>query len=365
MGDPLFKCQDLIRQNNIAVFSSNYANYANMSARVMRVLSRFTPEMEVYSIDEAFLDLSGQARNLEELGRTIKSAVRAHTGLSVGVGISTTKTLAKLASYAGKTYRATGGVVDLTCKTRQERLLAITPIEEVWGVGRRIARRLNEMGIETASQLAQSEPRLIRDQFSVALERTVRELLGESVLSLELVKPSQKQIMHSRAFGHPVTALDELREAVHSYSVKAMEKARKHRLRVKTLSVFIQTNPFHESSDYLSAAIQFPMATANTFDILRATSEILRSIWKPNKKYVRAGVMLIELQHEDNEQLSLIDSRNDKAEHLMRVIDKINSGGKTKVFFASQGIGDRNWQMKRQFLSPHYLTRWSDIPVVS
>lgn len=366
MGEPLFKIQELIRKHNVAVFSSNYALYANMSTRVMRILGGFTPEMEVYSCDEAFLDLTGQTCDLETLGRKIKATVREHTGLSVGVGISTTKTLAKLASYGGKKYRATNGVVDLTCESRQKRLMAITPVDEVWGVGRRIAARLRDIGIETAAELAEVDTRFIRDQFSVVLERTVRELRGESVLSLELVKPTQKQIVHSRAFGQPVTSHDELREAVHSYAVKAMEKARKNNLNVKTMSVFIQTNPFQDSGYYYnSAAVQFPLATSNTFDILRAVSKILHSIWLPNKRYVRAGIMLIELEPVGKEQLSLIETRNVKAEKLMKVIDEINATGKAKLLFGSQGIGDRDWHMKRQYLSPHYLTRWEDLPVVS
>lgn len=365
MGEPLFKIQDIVRQNGVVVFSSNYANYANMSARVMRILGRFTPDMEVYSIDEAFLDLTGQQTNLLELGRTIKATVRSHTGLSVGVGVSTSKTLAKLASYAAKKYPATGGVVDLTCKIRQARLMEITPVEEVWGVGRRIAAKLKAMGIETAASLAEAEPRYIRDQFSVVLERTVRELRGESVLSLEMVRAQQKQIVHSRSFGQAITDFNPMREAVHCYAVKAMEKMRKQELKVKSLSVFIHTNPFSDSNYYFnSGAGQFAVPTCDTTDVLKMATGILRSIWRDGKKFVKAGVMLIELVPETEEQMQLIDAANPRSEKLMKVMDEINLRGKSKIFFASQGIGKRDWEMKRQFLSPHYLTRWSDIPEV-
>lgn len=365
MGVPLFKIQEIIRQNDIAVFSSNYTNYANLSARVMRILGSFTPEMEVYSIDEAFLDLTGINGDLAELGHSIKDTVRRNTGLSVGVGIATTKTLAKLASYAGKTYRATGGVVDLTSRERQQRLMAITPVEEVWGVGRRIAKRLQAIGIETAAALAEADPKFIRSQFSVVLERTVRELRGESVLSLDLAPSPQKQIVHSRAFGKPISYFGDMREAVHSYTAKAMEKARKSGLKANAFSVFIQTNPFADTGYYYNAgSIQFLAPSANTNQALKSANNILESIWRDGNKYVRAGVMLIDLVPKEIEQMQLIDVPNPKPEKLMEVIDEINSRGKTKVFFASVGVGKKEWEMKRQFLSPYYLTRWSDIPVV-
>lgn len=366
MGAPLFSIADLIQKERVTVFSSNYALYANMTARVMKVLGTFTPDQEVYSCDESFLDLTGQDCNLIDLGFRIKQAVYVNTGLSVGVGISTTKTLAKLANYGAKKYLATKGVVDLTCPDRQARLLAITPVEEVWGVGRRIAARLKDLGIETAVALAEADTRFIRDQFSIVLEKTVRELRGESVMPLELIPPKQKQIVHSRAFGRPVVAFAELREAAHSYAVKAMEKARKQGLRVRTLSVFIQTSPFREQDYYYNSAVaQFPVATGDTRIVLSIVSDLLKSIWKENKKYIRAGVMLIELEPVGTEQLQLLDERDERAERLMQVMDSINSRGKARVYFASQGCGNQAWQMRRDFLSPSYLTRWQDIPVVS
>lgn len=366
MGEPLFKIKDLIRDNEVEVFSSQYTNYANMSARVMAILGTFTPVMAVYSIDESFLDLTGINVNLTKYGQQIQKAVLTQTGLGIGVGISVNTTMAKAASWAGKTYKATGGVVDLTSPERQGKLLAIMPVGEVWGVGQRISKRLQSMGINTAADLAAADTRLIRDQFSVVLERTVRELRGEQVIPLELAPPQQKQIVHSRSFGRPVENLTEMREAVHSYAFKAVEKMRKKSLSVRVITVFIQTSPFKPEEYYYNSAIApLPIATSDTRSILAASSSALNSIWREGKRYIRAGVMLLDLQPSDVEQLDLISRVDERGTNLMRVMDEINAKGKTTIYFASQGIGKRKWEMKRQRLSPYYLTRWSDIPIVS
>lgn len=365
MGAPLFTLGDIIQKERVAVFSSNYALYANMSARVMRILGTFTPEQEVYSIDESFLNLTGQGGDMAQLGLRIKDTVNCHTGLSVGVGISTTKTLAKLASYAGKKYQGTGGVVDLMSPDRQRRLMAITPVEEVWGVGSRIAARLQGMGVETAEALADVDTRLIRQQFSIVLEKTVRELRGESVMPLELVPPQQKQIVHSRAFGRPIELITEMQQALHSYAAKALEKARKKGLRVRALSVFVQTSPYREDAFYYNVATaEFPLSTADTRKVLSAINKLLERIWRDNKKYVRAGVMLIDLESAEKEQILLFEQRDTRSEELMRLIDSINEKRKGSIFFASQGGKNTAWQMKRNFLSKNYLTNWDEIPVV-
>lgn len=309
--------------------------------------------------------MTGFNTGLSTLGHEIRNTVANETGLSVGVGISTTKTLAKLANHAAKTYPACGGVVDLTDPIRQARLMAITPVEEVWGIGKRISARLNALGIKTAKDLADADTRFIRDQFSVVVEKTVRELRGESCLSLELVPPTQKQIVHSRAFGAPVTTIGEMREALHNYAAKAAEKMRKQRLRVKTFSVFIQTSLFKEGGYYYnSATAQLPDATSDTPYILGRSTELLKSIWRDDFAYVRAGIMFIELVPEKFEQLSLMGVRDLRRDTLMALIDSINQKSGAKLQFGSQGVGQQKWVMKRNHLSPHYLTRWSDIPTV-
>lgn len=336
MGEPLFKIQDLLRRECVAVFSSNYATYANMSARVMRTLARFTPSLEVYSIDEAFLDLTGMTVELNALGHEIRNTISRNIGLSVGVGISTTKTLAKLANRAAKTYPGCGGVVDLTDPTRQRRLMSITPVEDVWGIGRRLSARLNALGIMTAKDLADADTRFIREQFSVVVERTVRELRGESCMPLELIPPVQKQIVHSRSFGAPITAFSDMREALHCYAAKATEKMRKQKLRVKTFSVFIQTSPFKDGYYYNSASTQLCDPTSDTRLILAHSTKLLKSIWRDGYFYIRAGIMLLELRPAETEQLPLMGVTDTRSEALMDLIDGINKKSGAKIQFGSQ-----------------------------
>ncbi|KAE9924616.1 translesion error-prone DNA polymerase V subunit UmuC, partial [Escherichia coli] len=203
MGDPYFKCKDYFRQQGVVCFSSNYELYADMSNRVMTTLEEMCPCVEIYSIDEAFCDLTGvrNCRVLEEFGRELKDTVYRNTRLPVGVGIAQTKTLAKLANHAAKTWKATGGVVDLSNVERQRKLMALLPVDEVWGVGRRISKKLEAMGIKTVLQLADTDIRFIRKHFNVVLERTVRELRGEPCLGLEEFAPVKQEIVCSRSFG--------------------------------------------------------------------------------------------------------------------------------------------------------------------
>ena len=219
MGTPAFKIRNRVERGEVILRSSNYALYGDMSSRFMSVLEQFSPVVEVYSIDEAFVDLSGfETSKLEAIGFRMKQRVQQWTGLPIGVGIASTKTLAKLANYAAKKYKATGGVVDLTSPVRQRKLMAITPVGEVWGVGRKIAQKLKEQGINTAGQLAVQEPKWFRKKFSVVLERTVRELQGENCIESDDAQGINKhQIICSRSFGHIVTLLSELHSALASF----------------------------------------------------------------------------------------------------------------------------------------------------
>src|SRR5690554_2352753 len=228
MAVPLYQVKDLLQRHNIKTFSSNYALYADISSRVMRVLESLAPQVEVYSIDEAFLDLTGVSsiQSLEAFGQHVKQSVLQWVGIHVCVGIAPTKTLAKLANHAAKKYPATGGVVDLSQRERQQKLLAITPVTDVWGVGRRLGKRLDMMGIKTALDLAKCVPATIRNSFSIVLERTVRELNGESCLDLEELPPTKQQIMCSRSFGSRITTFEQMSEAIAQYTARAAEKLR-------------------------------------------------------------------------------------------------------------------------------------------
>lgn len=228
MGEPLFKIKDLVRRNNVQVFSSNFALYADLSARIMTILEEMAPAIEIYSIDEAFMLLNNMDKviNYEQFGREVRARVLKWTGLTVGVGVGPSKTLAKLGNYAAKKWTKTGGVVDLSHPSRQRKLMALVDVGEVWGVGRKIGKRLHAMGIETALQLADTSPALMRKHFSVVVERTLRELRGESCLELEEMAPTKQQIVCSRSFGERVTDYNLMREAICSHAVRAAEKLR-------------------------------------------------------------------------------------------------------------------------------------------
>src|SRR5690554_1200098 len=266
MGVPVFQIKDLIRQHNIQVFSSNYPLYADLSSRVMRTLETLAPRVEMYSIDEAFLDLTGieSVCGLEDFGRQVKSTVEQWTGISVCIGIAPTKTLAKLANHAAKKYPATGGVVDLTSRERQQKLLAITPVNDVWGVGSRLSKRLERINVKSALDLANCPTPTIRNLFSIVLERTVRELNGEPCLELEEVPATKQQIMCSRSFGSRITTLEQMSEAIAQYTARAAEKLRQENQQAKVLTVFVQTSQFKESERAYSNSVTGELVTPSS-----------------------------------------------------------------------------------------------------
>ncbi|MCH8475939.1 MAG: translesion error-prone DNA polymerase V subunit UmuC [Opitutales bacterium] len=368
MGVPVFQVKPLIEQYRVLVFSSNYALYADMSARVMTTLEHLAPRVEVYSIDESFLDLSGmtQLTDLTAYGLSVKQQIQNWVGLTVCVGIAPSKTLAKLANHAAKTWPATQGVVDLTNKIRQRKLMALLPVNEVWGVGRKITERLNAMGISTALQLADACPKYIRKQFSVVLERTVHELNGTSCLDLETITAPKKQIISSRSFGERITDYDEMHQAICEYVCRACEKLRLEKQEAKLLSVFIRTSPFHPKNPYYSnqRSASLVLPSQDSRDFIELASRLLRHIWKDGYRYAKAGVMLTDFYPSGIYQPSLFDEAAAKpgSKALMKVLDHINHSGKGKLWFAGQGMQQR-WQMKREKLSPAYTTRWSDLPI--
>jgi DNA polymerase V len=369
MGIPLFKVKDIIEKYNIIVFSSNYALYADISARVMETLESLAPEVEVYSIDEAFINLSGFSNHigLDDFGRRIKITIARNVGMPVCVGIGPTKTLAKLANYAAKNYPATGGVVDLTDPLRQRKLMSLVQADEIWGIGPRIAKRLHKLGIHTALDFADAPPELVRKHTSVVLQRTQAELNGQSCLSLELVVPTKKQIVCSRSFGKRITDLKDLQEAICFYIARAGEKLRAEKRSTKEISIFIRTSSFSRSeprySNGASRALTHP--TDDTRVLIDTGMQLLNSIWRSGFKYSKAGVMLSDFYYNDAKQLDMFNAVPDdrRSRSLMTVIDKINHSGKGSVFFARQGI-QNCWKMQRTALSPKYTTRWKDIPLV-
>lgn len=370
MGAPYFQMKDYFRQKGVVCFSSNYALYGDMSQRVMTTLEQLCPRVEVYSIDEAFCDLAGvrNCRDLHDFGKELKDKIFQHTMLRVGVGIAQTKTLAKLANHAAKTWKATGGVVDLSNIERQRKLMHILPVDEVWGVGRRIAKKLNAMGICTALQLADADLRFIRKHFSVVLERSVRELRGESCLDLEEFAPLKQEIVKSRSFGERITEYDDMRQAICTYASRAAEKMRGEHQFCRYISVFVKTSPFAAGEVYYgnSAATQLQVPTQDTRDIIGAATTCLDRIWEDGHRYQKAGVMLGDFYSQGIAQLNLFDDNAPKenSESLMKLLDGMNHRyGRGTLQFAGQGI-EQPWQMKREMLSPAYTTKLTDIPVV-
>ncbi|WP_336999008.1 translesion error-prone DNA polymerase V subunit UmuC [Pantoea agglomerans] len=369
MGAPYFKLKNEFRKHGVHIFSSNYALYADMSNRVMTTLEQMAPSVEVYSIDEAFLDLTG-VRNcmvLENFGREVRETIKRNTHLTVGVGIAQTKTLAKLANHAAKKWKQTGGVVDLSNIDRQLKLMALVPVEDVWGVGRRISKKLNAMGISTAKDLSEQSTWIIRKHFNVVLERTVRELRGESCLALEEFAPTKQQIVCSRSFGSRITDYRDMRQAVCAFAERAAEKLRKERQYCRQIAVFVRTSPHAEGEVFYGNQATGKLLTPSndTRDIIRVAMDALDRIWVDGHRYMKAGVMLGDFYSQGVAQLDLFDEYQPQAnsEALMRVIDGLNQSGKASLFFAGQGI-QKSWSMKRDMLSPAYTTRVTDLPVV-
>ncbi|WP_279045870.1 translesion error-prone DNA polymerase V subunit UmuC [Cedecea davisae] len=369
MAAPYFKIKDDLRRQQVTVFSSNYALYADLSHRVMSILIELAPAVEVYSIDEAFIDLSGVSGciALEVFGRQIRTQILKNTGLTVGVGIAPTKTLAKAANYAAKKWPQTGGVVDLSAVERQRKLLARIPVDEVWGVGRRISKKLELMGIENALQLAESSTWVIRKYFNVVLERTVRELRGEPCLALDEFAPTKQQIIYSRSFSHRITEYDDMHQAVCAYAERAAEKLRAERQFCCMISLFMRTSPHAGNETFYApqATGRLTTPTCDTRDIIRIATQALNHIWKDGFRYMKAGVMLSDFYSQGVAQLGLFDEYQPQANSsaLMQVIDSINHSGRGSIGFAGKGI-QKSWEMKRRMLSPGYTTRYTDLPLV-
>ena len=371
MGEPYFKQKDIFRRHGVVCFSSNYELYADMSNRVMTTLEEMSPRCEIYSIDELFCDLTGvrNCRDLSEFGREIRATVLQRTHLTIGVGIAQTKTLAKLANHAAKRWqRQTGGVVDLSNVDRQRKLMSVLPVDEVWGIGRRITKNLEAMGIKTVLQLAETDIRFIRKHFNVVLERTVRELRGEPCLELEEFTPVKQEIICSRSFGGRITGYEEMRQAICSYATRATEKLRNEHQHCRFISAFVKTSPFAPNEPYYgnSASVKLLIPTRDSRDIIDAAIRCLDVIWKNGHRYQKAGVMLGDFYSQGVAQLNLCDDNTPRknSQKLMDVLDHLNAeNGRGTLYFAGQGI-QQQWQMKREMLSPRYTTRFADLPTV-
>lgn len=372
MGVPWFKIADEADRKGIIALSSNYALYGDMSDRVMTVLGDFTTQQEIYSIDECFLGLDGLTHlDLVAYGQQIRRRVKQWTGIPVSVGIASTKTLAKLANHVAKKRPEYAGVCDFNRFSSREFDLLLSGIEvgEIWGVGPRITRQLQAMGIKTVLDLKQADAQHIRQQFSVVLERTVAELNGVACIELELAGQNKQQIMSSRSFGMPVTTLQDMREAVSSYVTRATEKLRHQGSVAGSVCVYVQTNPFKENEPQYQRSIVVPLAkpTDDTLLLVRAALDGLETIFAVGYRYKKAGVLLSGLESKATLMRTLFDDveAESKSSSLMRVIDAINARmGKDMVGSAAAGIR-QPWKMRRERKSPSYTTCWDELPVIN
>lgn len=373
MGVPWFKIQNEAKRHGIVAFSSNYALYADMSNRVVEVLSAFSPNIEVYSIDESFLELSGFERmGYQAYGAEIRQRVADWLGMAVCVGIGPSKTLAKLANHAAKKNLAgTEGVCDFTAMSPAalDALFSRIGVGEVWGVGRKIEARLEAMGIRTVQQLRAADAELMRSKFSVVVERTVRELRGVSCMELQEIVQEKQQIMSSRSFGQLVYELPELEEAVASYVAKAAEKLRNQNSLAGAIQVNIRTNVFKpEVSQYQRAVtVPLPEASSDTRVLTRWAQQVLRRIFRPGYGYHKAGITLMDIVPATNQQFSLfvsVGALDARSRQLMDVLDGINGKfGRGTLRLAAEGV-EKGWQMRRGNLSPRYTTEWDCLAVV-
>ena len=367
MGAPYFQWRDQMREWGVVCFSSNYELYGQMSARVMTTLEEMFPRLEVYSIDEAFADLTGLQSDLVELGREARARVLLWTGIPVGVGIGPTKTLAKLANWAAKTWRKSEGVIDLRDPSRRDRLLQMTDVSEVWGVGRRLTARLQPLGIKTAWDLAQYDPVSLRRQFSVVLEITARELRGISCLQLEEAVPPRQITCSSKMFGARVRELPPIREAVAAYVSKAAEKMRAQGSLAGALQVAIRTGMHNPDQPRYANAINCPLPypTDDTRVLAAAAIRGLDAIYRPGYAYSKAEVLLMDLRQRGEFTGDLFAaSPSPGADRLMAVIDRINAREGRGTVRLGRIPAAPEWAMRREMMSQRYTTRWDELMVV-
>jgi len=372
MGVPAFEVEEIIRKNGVEVFSSNYALYADMSSRVMETLSAFTPDIEVYSIDEAFLNLAGfdcsltppveDGSGLTDYGRKIWRTVKQWTGMPVTVGIARTKTLAKIANRVAKKSAKANGVLDLTDSPYLNKVLAETPVEKVWTVGIRTALKLKGAGIKTALGLRDANIGWIRQKFGVVGVRTVYELRGISCYPLEQNPPVKKSIAVSRMFGKPVESAEELKEAIASYASRAGEKLRGQGLAAGVMTVYVTTSRFIESRYFNSHTVEFAVATSDTIELIRNACRCIDRLYRKGCAFKKCGIIFNALVPENRAQKALFDNADRlKSQRLMRVIDSINTRLNSPLQWAAEGLA-QSWRVKFKRRSCRYTTRWDELP---
>jgi DNA polymerase V len=363
MGVPFYEIKNLINTHNIQVFSSNYTLYGDMSQRVMESLKEFTPEIEMYSIDEAFLNLTGfEHLDLTEYGRKIKKSIKQWTGIPVSVGIARTKTLAKLANRIAKKNPEKQGVANLLDPKDEIEALSKIAVEDVWGIGSSSAKLLQSRGIRTALDLRNADDRWIKKKMGIVGLRTVMELRGISCLPLEDCRPTRKGMMISRMFGKPIETLTELKEAMAMYLSRAAEKLRNENLAANVLSIYVMTDRFKEPYYSRVTTIELPVATNDTQELLYQGLRAVEALYRKGLQFKKGGVMVSDLVDADHVQQNLFDSEDrDRSKRLMQAMDQVNSTmGAETLRFAVAGI-NRNWKVMANHKSKRYTTSWDEL----
>jgi len=352
MGEPYFKEKEIIVKNNVQVFSSNYSLYGDISRRVMRTLKRFNSDIEIYSIDEAFLDLSNFSDNeIEDVGHEIRSTVLKWTGIPTSIGIAKTKTLSKVANHIAK--KKQSGVVSLIGIENIDPILEKVEVNDIWGIGKQLTKFYHKNGIYNAKQLKNKSNTWIKKSSSVLGSRTAMELRGISCIDLETTTSKRKSCVVSRSFGQRVESFQELKEAVANYSLNASEKIRSEALVAKSLTIFIRTSPFQSRYGFYSNSktIDFPIATNNSIEIVKAALSGLETIFKNGYRYQKAGVMLSHLTSSNGGKNLFSSERDEKINSLMKSIDNTNYRyGRSTLSLASAGV-HKKWNMRRQHSS--------------
>ena len=365
MAQPLYQFTDIVKKHDIQVLSGNFHLYTDMSNRVMQVLADMAPATQPYSIDECFLDITGMTNDLDEYGRAVQIKVKQWTGVPVGIGIAETKTLAKVANRIAKTSTKTGGVLNLVGSQWREKALEMTEVGDVWGVGKQFTKKLNRNGVKTALDLAKQPDGWIRKEMGVGGLKTVRELRGEDCIGFESTPKPKQTTLVSRSFGHTVTDLDDLVNAVTVFATTAAGEIRKANLVSSAVSVFIETNRFSNEPQYApSRSIELSPATNNTKHIVRAAIRGVKEAYREGFKFKKAGVMLLDLAGAADAPQSLFDSHDPKDDKLIEAFDQINrEQGPGAINFGTAGQPS-GWHSASAYRSPRYTTEWSDIPAV-
>lgn len=362
-GDPFHHIAAALKKHKGRAFSSNYALYGDMSARVMKILAREVPSLEIYSIDEAFVDLTGISET-ELFSRSLKDKILQELGLPVSIGVSNTKVLAKVANHFAKKSNKARGVLELVDKSVIDYALSQIDVSDLWGVGYRNAQKMKSLGIEKGIHLRDfKNTTLIQKIFTKTGRQIQDELRGISCLPLELTTDPKEQIISSKSFGKRVVELDELLEAISQYATRACEKLRKQKSQCRSLSVFLHTNPFRDVPQYYNSMERhFSVGTSDSLKVIAHARDLIKLIYRKGFEYKKCGIMLYDLHGPNDQQLDLFSQGDSiQRKELMRVIDQINyREGRDTVRSLACGI-DQGWSLRSEYKSPHYTTRWSDL----